>query len=84
MIARLFTDHPRSVDENYAEHFVVAGGFALAMLWGGLRVLVHAVVPGLFITAGSTTIKHLNARMVEQREKKRDSIAEMHCCEWII
>ena len=84
MLNRLFVDHPRSVEENYVEHFVVAGGFALAMLWGGLRVLVHAVIPGLFISAGSSTIKHLNARMIEQREKKRDSVTEMHCCEWII
>jgi Family of unknown function (DUF6356) len=84
MIARLFTDHPRSVDENYGEHFFVAGGFALAMLWGGVRVLIHALVPGLFITAGSSTIKHLNARMVEQRDKKRHATTEMHCCEWII
>ena len=84
MLNRLFIDHPHSIDENYAEHFVVASGFAFAMLWGGLRVLVHAIIPGLCITAGSSTIKKLNARMVEQRAKKRDSIAEMHCCEWII
>ncbi len=84
MLSRLFIDHPRSVDENYAEHFVVASGFGLTMLWGGLRLLVHAVIPGMFITAGSNTIKHLNARMLEQREKKRTSLDEMHCCEWII
>jgi hypothetical protein len=84
MFTRLFVDHPRSIDESYSEHFMVAIGFAMAMLWGGLQVLVHAVVPGLFITAGSSTIKQLNARMVEARAKKRDYIAEAQCTEWII
>ena len=46
MFKRLFIDHPKSVDENYVEHFAVAGKFGVTMIWGGLCALVHAVVPG--------------------------------------
>ena len=45
MFRRLFVDHPKSVDENYLEHFGVAGRFGCAMIWGGTKALVHAVVP---------------------------------------
>ena len=84
MFKRLFTEHPASVEENYGEHFLVASGFALAMLWGGLRVLIHAFIPGFFITAGSTTIERLNEIMVCQRNKKRDAVGEMNSIEYII
>ena len=84
MFKRLFTDHPASVEESYGEHFLVATGFALAMLWGGFRVFIHAFVPGFFITAGSERIKRLNEIMVVQRNKKRDANGEMHSIEYII
>ena len=34
MFKRLFVDHPRSVDENYLEHFRVASRFGVTMIWG--------------------------------------------------
>src|SRR3546814_2003409 len=36
MFKRLFVDHPKSVDENYIEHFGVASRFGLTMIRGGL------------------------------------------------
>jgi len=42
MFKRLFVDHPKSVDENYVEHFGVASRFGFTMIWGGLGALVHA------------------------------------------
>ncbi|HZG31766.1 MAG TPA: DUF6356 family protein, partial [Sphingopyxis sp.] len=52
MFKRLFVDHPKSVDENYIEHFGVASRFGATMIYGGLCALVHAVVPGWCITTG--------------------------------
>ncbi len=49
MFNRLFVDHPKSVDENYVEHFGVASRFGFTMIWGGMKALVHAVIPGLCI-----------------------------------
>ena len=70
MFRRLFVDHPKSVDENYIEHFGVAGRFGAAMIWGGTKALVHAVVPGLCITSGSDTVKRLNHIMVEPTDRE--------------
>ena len=64
-----FTDHPHAVGESYTEHFTVATGFGFAMIGGGLACLVHAVLPFLCTTTGSSTIKRLHGRMVSNRVK---------------
>lgn len=69
MLDKLFRDHPRSVGETYGEHFVVASGFAAAMLLAGLACLVHAVIPGLCVRTGSRTVEQLYERMVMGRTK---------------
>ena len=58
MIRRVFLDHPRKVDETYAEHLLFASKFAgLLMLAGGVA-LVHALIPVLFEkTAGNIVIR---------------------------
>ena len=84
MFNRLFVDHPKSVDENYLEHFHVAGAFGVAMIWGGMKALVHAVVPGWCITSGSDTIKRLNHIIVEQRRAKGQAVTEMLTVDWVI
>ncbi|HYD25737.1 MAG TPA: DUF6356 family protein [Croceibacterium sp.] len=66
-VSRLFTEHPRSVGESYAEHFEVAAGVGLAMLGGALACFVHALVPGLFQRTGSATIKRLYAEIVRRQ-----------------
>jgi hypothetical protein len=67
LIDRWFAEHPRSVGESYAVHFLAAVRFALAMLAGGLACLVHALVPALFERTGSRTVKRLYADMVARQ-----------------
>jgi len=67
---RLFTDHPATVGETYGQHFVMALGFGVRMVWGGLQCLVHAFVPGLFEHSGSNVIRELHERMVVNRHRK--------------
>ncbi len=69
MLPSLFTAHPASVDESYAEHMGVAFGFALRMFLGSLACLVHAFLPFLFLKTGSDTIVALHERMVAQRRR---------------
>jgi hypothetical protein len=64
-----FTKHPSDVGESYAEHFVVATSFGSAMILGGLACLVHGVLPFLFTSTGSSTIKRLHERMVVSRRR---------------
>jgi hypothetical protein len=84
MFKRLFVDHPKAVDESYAEHFGVASRFGVTMIWGGLCALVHAVVPGWCITTGSDTIRRLNMIMVEQRAAKGQAAIQMNTVDWVI
>ena len=66
-IDRWFTDHPRSVGESYAEHFLIATRVGLAMLAGALACFVHALVPALFQRTGSGTVKRLYAKLVARQ-----------------
>lgn len=84
MFQRLFVEHPRSVDESYAEHFGVASRFGVTMIRGGICALVHAVVPGWCVTTGSDTIKRLNAIMVGQRRAKGEAATMMNTVDWVI
>ena len=84
LFKHLFIDHPKSVDEDYIEHFGVASKFGVTMIWGGLGALVHAVVPGWCITTGSDTIRRLNRIMVEQRGAKGQAVAQMSTVDWVI
>ena len=67
MLARLFTDHPQSVDETYAEHMVTALSFAGPLFKAAAAALIHAFLPFLFVTTGSKTITALHHRMVTNR-----------------
>jgi Family of unknown function (DUF6356) len=84
MIRRLFLDHPREVGESYREHLGVASSFGFAMIWGGLKALVHAVVPAWCVTSGSDTIRRLHTIMVQKRGAQRDATIEAMSVEWVI
>lgn len=64
---RAFTDHPRSVGESYAQHFVHAARFGLKMIVGGIACLVHAALPFACQRTGSETIRRLYRSMVTDR-----------------
>lgn len=71
MIHRLFLQHPRTVGENYGEHFAAASGFGFSMIVGGLACVVHGLIPGVFVTTGSDTVLRLHDRMVVNRKRRR-------------
>jgi len=68
--AKLFTDHPASVGESYGEHLVMASGFGLRMVAGGIACLLHGLLPFLFVKTGSMQIAVLHERMVTNRRRK--------------
>jgi len=67
---RLLVDHPSSVGESYGEHMMVAGSFGGRMIVAGLACLVHGLLPFLFVTTGSRTIRRLHEEMVTHRRRK--------------
>lgn len=62
-------EHLESVDETYLEHMGHAFGFGRRMVAAGLACLVHGIMPGLFVTTGSSAIRELHDRMVVNRRK---------------
>ncbi len=69
MIRRLFTEHPRSVDESYFEHLLAALGFSGRLALAALACLIHALLPFLFVKTGSAMITALHDRMVTNRRR---------------
>ena len=73
----LFTEHPASVDETYLEHFASALYFGTKMIVAGVACVVHGLLPAVFVTRGSDTIRTLHERMVLKRRKdSRHSVIE--------
>ena len=65
----IFTDHPRSVGENYFEHLENASHFGTRMIAAGFACLLHGIFPFLFVTTGSKTVRHLHERMITHRSR---------------
>lgn len=69
MLRTLFTEHPASVDETYAEHMGMACLFAARMFAGSIACLIHAFLPFLFVKSASSMIDELHDRMVVNRQR---------------
>ncbi len=61
-IARLFRDHPASVDETYFEHMAFAGKFSGKLFLAASMALVHALLPFVFEKSASTIVRELYER----------------------
>ena len=64
--------HLRETKETYFEHMKNAFKISFAMIGGGFKGVVHALVPGLFTTAASDKIKNLHTYIEERDNKKSD------------
>jgi hypothetical protein len=66
---RYFLLHPRSVNESYLQHAGVAFGISFRLFGAALAAFVHAVIPCLFVTTASSTIKELNAKVTARANR---------------
>ena len=62
-ITDIFTEHPATVGESWAEHARSALSTSGLLAAAALAAAVHAVVPALFETTASRTIDRLHARV---------------------
>ncbi|MBB3691625.1 DUF6356 family protein [Sphingomonas sp. BK580] len=63
----MFVDHPRAAGESYVAHARVASRFGLSLIGAGAACLIHALVPGLFRSTGSSTVERLCEEMAARR-----------------
>lgn len=64
---RLFTEHPASVNETYLQHLCSAMSFGIRMVVAGIACMIHGLLPAMFVTRGSDTIRVLYDRMITNR-----------------
>ena len=65
-ILSVSSDHLKSCDEGYFKHMLFAGRTGATMIAAGLACVAHGILPGLFETTGSRTIKSLAARFTNR------------------
>ena len=58
-----FRDHPASVGETYPEHLAFAMRFGARLFCAGAAAFVHALIPALFETTASDTVKAMHAEI---------------------
>ncbi|MEO1677271.1 MAG: DUF6356 family protein [Pseudomonadota bacterium] len=63
---RLFTQHPGSVDETYAEHAAFAARFSAKLFVAAGAAAVHAVLPFLF----EKTASRITAELYHQTHNR--------------
>jgi hypothetical protein len=56
-----FSDHPKSNNMSYGEHFTFAASFALKFVVGGVALMIHAVFPFWFKDDASQFVERANA-----------------------
>lgn len=79
-----FTRHPASLGETYAQHGTVAARCGAIMVWGGIKTIVHAIVPAWCETSGSDTIRALHQALVKKRADRRQAQGDWAALEWVI
>jgi hypothetical protein len=62
MFAKIFTDHPASVDETYLEHLVFATKFSATLVFAGGAAMIHALIPCLCEKTASKAVARLYAK----------------------
>lgn len=70
---RLLLAHPRTVGETYTEHFGIAGRFGATMVVGGIKCMLHAVLPSVFERAASDCVGKLNGELTRRRAASADA-----------
>ena len=58
----LFKEHPATVGETYWQHLRFAARTGAAMVAGGGACVIHGLLPFLFVSTGSRTIRTLAQR----------------------
>ena len=67
MIQRLLLDHPRAVGETYLEHLRASLTTAARLGVAAAACVVHALIPGLCTTTGSSAILRLHGEIHSRR-----------------
>ena len=71
----LFREHPATIGETYWQHLRFAARTGAMMIVGGSACVVHGLLPFLFTSTGSRTIRAL-AQRIDRRQPGISAPAE--------
>ena len=66
LFARIFLDHPATVNETYLGHMRFAFGFAFWLGVAAFAALIHAIIPTLCETTASRILSRLHAKITDR------------------
>jgi len=67
LVARMFSEHPRSLGMTWASHGAGAVVIGARLIAAGAACLVHALVPGLFSQTAGRTVTSMHDEIVRRK-----------------
>jgi Family of unknown function (DUF6356) len=72
IVDRFFLSHPRTAGQSYLQHQRFAWKVALTLLGAASAAFIHGLLPNIFCTRASDTIKRLHAQLEGRHPKPLD------------
>ncbi len=66
--------HLKEINETYLEHMHFAQKCGWRMVLAGLACVIHSIIPGVFVSTASGTMKLLEAEITERKRKAQIQI----------
>jgi hypothetical protein len=66
-LARIFSEHPRSLGMSWSAHAVGAVSIALRLIGAGVACLIHAIVPAWFTQTAGKTVTEMYEEMARRK-----------------
>ena len=63
------SSHLKDTNEGYFQHMVCAAKYGIRMILAGIACIIHAIIPDLFVTTASDTMKNIIADVAKRKEK---------------
>ena len=63
------SSHLKDINETYFEHMRFAQRCGFRMVLGGLACIIHSLIPSIFITTASDTMRELTQEIADRKAK---------------
>jgi len=63
------SSHLKDINETYFKHMKFAQRCGFRMVLGGLACIVHSIIPSIFVTTASDTMKILAEEISDRKTK---------------
>lgn len=64
--------HLKEINETYFEHMRFAQRSGLRLVISGIALIIHGLLPDIFITKASDTMKSITEEIAQRKEKAKN------------